>query len=101
MLSVYAFLGMASTLILGWFADKANKPRMTAFILFAAAGAMFLPILGARSGRLLLLQFFLPRWRLLFRLAGPWSVTCSAESIMPRFAAIWSCFTPGEECSVR
>ncbi len=44
LLSVYAFLGMAATLMLGWFADKANKPRMTAFILFVAAGAMFLPI---------------------------------------------------------
>ena len=47
LLSVFAFLGMASTLILGWLADKANKPRMTAFILFAAAGAMFLPIVGS------------------------------------------------------
>ena len=46
LLSVYAFLGMALTLILGWFADKANKPRLTAFILFAAGGAMFLPIMG-------------------------------------------------------
>jgi MFS family permease len=46
LLSVYAFLGMALTLILGWFADKANKPRLTACILFAAAGAMFLPIAG-------------------------------------------------------
>jgi MFS family permease len=46
LLSGYAFLGMALTLILGWFADKANKPRLTAFILFAAAGAMFLPIVG-------------------------------------------------------
>jgi MFS family permease len=46
LLSVFAFLGMASTLILGWLADRANKPRMTAFILFAAAGAMFLPIVG-------------------------------------------------------
>jgi MFS family permease len=46
LLSVYAFLGMAFTLILGWLADRANKPRMTGFILFAAAGAMFLPIIG-------------------------------------------------------
>ena len=46
LLSVYAVLGVAATLILGWFADKANKPRMTACILFAAAGAMFLPIVG-------------------------------------------------------
>jgi MFS family permease len=47
LLSVFAFLGMVSTLILGWFADKANKPRMNACILFAAAGAMFLPIVGS------------------------------------------------------
>ncbi|MGB7946073.1 MAG: MFS transporter [Candidatus Binatia bacterium] len=46
LLSVYAFLGMAFTLIFGWLADRANKPRMTGLILFAAAGAMFLPILG-------------------------------------------------------
>lgn len=46
LLSVYAFLGMAATLILGWFADKANKPLLSAVILFAAAGAMLLPIVG-------------------------------------------------------
>lgn len=44
LLSAYAFLGMVATLILGWFADRANKPRLTAMILFAAAAAMFLPI---------------------------------------------------------
>lgn len=47
LLSVYAFLGMASTLIVGWFADQANKPRLTALILFAGAAAMFLPIFGS------------------------------------------------------
>jgi MFS family permease len=46
LLSVYAFLGMALTLILGWFADKTNKPRLNASILFAAGGAMLLPIFG-------------------------------------------------------
>jgi MFS family permease len=44
LLSAYAFLGMATTLVLGWFADNANKPRLNAAILFAAAAAMFLPI---------------------------------------------------------
>ena len=44
LLSAYAFLGMAATLVLGWFADNANKPRLTAAILFAAAAAMLLPI---------------------------------------------------------
>ncbi len=46
LLSVYAFLGMTATLSLGWYADKAHKPRLNALILFAAAGAMFLPLLG-------------------------------------------------------
>ena len=58
LLSVYAFLGMAFTLILGWFADKANKPRMTACILFAAGGAMFLPIVGDSWWTLCLFTMF-------------------------------------------
>jgi MFS family permease len=58
LLSVYAFLGMALTLILGWFADKANKPRLTAVILFAAAGAMFLPIVGNSLWSLCLFTIF-------------------------------------------
>ena len=47
LLSAFAFLGMASTLILGWVADKAHKPRLAAMILFAAAGAVLLPIFGS------------------------------------------------------
>jgi MFS family permease len=58
LLSVYAFLGMASTLIMGWFADKANKPRLTAVILFAGAAAMFLPILGHSLWSLCLFTIF-------------------------------------------
>jgi MFS family permease len=58
LLSVYAFLGMAATLVLGWFADKANKPRLTAVILFAAAGAMFLPIFGNSLWTLALFTIF-------------------------------------------
>lgn len=46
LLGAYAFLGMVATLVLGWFADKANKPRLSALILFAAAAAMFLPIVS-------------------------------------------------------
>ena len=46
LLGAYAFLGMATTLLLGWSADKFNKPRLTAFLLFAAAAAMLLPIFG-------------------------------------------------------
>src|ERR687891_461124 len=58
LLSVYAFLGMALTLLLGWFADKANKPRITAMILFAAAAAMFLPIVGSSLWSLGLFTIF-------------------------------------------
>jgi MFS family permease len=58
LLSVYAILGVAATLVLGWFADRANKPRMTALILFAAAGAMFLPIAGGSLGSLILFIVF-------------------------------------------
>jgi MFS family permease len=58
LLSVYAFLGMAFTLILGWFADRGNKPRMTALILFAAGGAMFLPIVGDSLWSLCLFTIF-------------------------------------------
>ncbi len=47
LLSAFAFLGMASTLILGWVADKSHKPRLAAMILFAAAGAVLLPIFGS------------------------------------------------------
>jgi MFS family permease len=58
LLGVYAFLGMAATLVLGWFADKANKPRLTASVLFAAAGAMFLPIFGNSLWSLALFTIF-------------------------------------------
>ena len=44
LLSGFAFLGMASTLIFGWYADRAHKPRLCAMILFSAALAMLLPI---------------------------------------------------------
>ncbi|HXV81675.1 MAG TPA: MFS transporter [Candidatus Binatia bacterium] len=58
LLSVYAFLGMTATLVLGWLADRANKPRMNAFILFAAAGAMFLPIVSSSLWALCLFTVF-------------------------------------------
>ena len=44
LLSAFAFLGMASTLVFGWYADHAHKPRLCALILFSAALAMLLPI---------------------------------------------------------
>ena len=46
LLGAYAFLGMATTLLIGWSADRMNKPRLTAWILFVAAAAMLLPIFG-------------------------------------------------------
>jgi MFS family permease len=58
LLSVYAFLGMALTLMLGWFADKTNKPRMTAFILFVGGGAMLLPIVSSSLWSLFLFTIF-------------------------------------------
>src|SRR5919108_316360 len=58
LLSVYAFLGMAAHPILGWFADRTNKPFPTAFILFAAAAAMFLPIVGSSLWSLCLFTIF-------------------------------------------
>jgi MFS family permease len=58
LLSAYAFLGMAATLVLGWCADKANKPRLNAAILFAAAAAMFLPIFANSLWALCLFTLF-------------------------------------------
>jgi len=46
LLGSFAFLGFVSTLFFGWLADAVSKPRMLALILFTAAGAMLLPILG-------------------------------------------------------
>jgi sugar phosphate permease len=87
LLSTYAFLGMVATLVFGWVADKANKPRMNAFILFAAASAMFLPILSGSLLSLCLFTIFLPPWRLRFHSAGRWWVICSGGSITPKFVA--------------
>src|SRR5262245_33805879 len=46
LLGLFAFLGFFYTLFLGWLADKVNKPHMLALILFTAAAAMVLPIVG-------------------------------------------------------
>ncbi|HXG53022.1 MAG TPA: MFS transporter [candidate division Zixibacteria bacterium] len=55
LLSTYAFLGMASTLVFGWAADRSDKPRLTASILFVGGAAMLLPIF---SGSLWVLVLF-------------------------------------------
>ncbi len=54
LLSSFAFLGFASTLLFGWLADSMNKPRLVSFILFAAAGSILLPIFGTSFSVLLL-----------------------------------------------
>ncbi|MBI1996904.1 MAG: MFS transporter [Deltaproteobacteria bacterium] len=54
LLSSFAFLGMTTTLLLGWFADRVNKPRLVAGILFVAAGGMLLPVFGSSMWLLLL-----------------------------------------------
>ena len=54
LLSSFAFLGLTSTLLLGWFADRMNKPRLVAGILFVAAGGMLLPVFGSSMWLLLL-----------------------------------------------
>ena len=36
LLSAFAFLGIASTLLFGWVADSINKPRLVSLILFNA-----------------------------------------------------------------
>ena len=46
LLSSFAFLGLISTLGLGWFADRVNKPRLVSTILFIAAAGMLLPLFG-------------------------------------------------------
>ncbi len=47
LLGAFAFFGCASTLLIGWLADRVNKPRMLALILFTGAAAMLLPIFGS------------------------------------------------------
>jgi len=54
LLSSFAFLGLTSTLLLGWFADRVNKPRLVAGILFIAAAGMLLPVFGSSMWLLLL-----------------------------------------------
>jgi MFS family permease len=46
LLGVSALMGFVSTLFLGWLADRTNKPRLLALILYAGAAAMLLPIFG-------------------------------------------------------
>jgi MFS family permease len=76
LLSVYAFLGMAATLALGWYA-------------------------AAPSGRCRYSRFSSRRWKRRFRSVGRSSEISSAENTTPKFAAIWFCFTPGVGFSVR
>lgn len=72
LLGTYAFLGMTLTLVLGWLADRANKPLMNALILFSAAGAMFLPIIGSSLWLLGLFTIFFAAVEVTFPLG--WAV---------------------------
>jgi MFS family permease len=55
-LGMFAFLSVVSTLGLGWFADKTNKPRMVMLIMILTSGTMLLLIF---SGSLASLWLFL------------------------------------------
>ena len=46
MLGIFAFFGLTFTLLIGWLADRTNKPSLLALILFITAGATLLPIFG-------------------------------------------------------
>ena len=102
LLSVYAFLGMALTLNPGLARRQGEQaPHDRAHLICrrrcdVPADHWQLALVACSC-----LRFFLPRWRPLSRLVGQWSAICSAGSITPRFAAIWSCFILGEEFSVR
>lgn len=47
LLSSFAFLGFASTVLIGWLADSMNKPRLVSVILFLAGASILLPIFGS------------------------------------------------------
>jgi MFS family permease len=47
LLSAFAFLGFASTLLFGWLADTMNKPRLISFILFTAGFSILFLIFGS------------------------------------------------------
>jgi len=46
LLSSFAFLGFASTLLFGWLADTMNKPRLVSRILLAAGSSLLVLLLG-------------------------------------------------------
>ena len=61
MLGFFAFFGFSFTLLIGWLADKTNKPRLLAIVLFISAVAMLLPIFGKSVWMLwLFIIFFTP-----------------------------------------
>ena len=58
LLSGFAFLGMTSSLVLGWFADKSHKPRFNGTILLIAGAAMLIPIFSNSVWLLALFTLF-------------------------------------------
>ena len=101
LLSLYAFLGMAVTLNPRLARRQGEQtPHDRAHLICrrrcdVPANHWQLALVACSC-----LRLFLPRWRRLSRLVGRWSAICSAGSITPRFAAIWSCSIHGEEFSV-
>ena len=95
LLSGFAFLGMASTLIFGWYADRAHKPRLCAMILFSAALAMMLPIYTSSFWLMALFTMLFAAVKRPTPSVGPSPAIYSAANTSPRFAATWDCFTPG------
>ena len=87
LLGAFAFFGFSSTIVFGWLADKANKPRMVSLILFAAAGSMILPLFTNSIGFLLLFVLIFTASNLPIPSLGPWSATSSVQSTSPKYAA--------------
>ncbi len=59
LLSAFAFLGFASTLLFGWIADSINKPRLVSLILFnAAVSICFLIIAESLAGLAIFIFLF-------------------------------------------
>lgn len=61
LLGGFAFAGVASTIFIGWLADRVNKPRLIVALLLLGAAALLLPIFGGSAWLLWLFVFlFVP-----------------------------------------
>ncbi len=87
MLSAFAFLGFASTLIFGWLADSMNKPRLVSIDSLHRGSFHLLSYI--RRVRFCLWVFLFcssQRWKPLTPWLGRWSAISSAANTSPRFA---------------